>query len=104
VAVSRLSASDEDSVPDKRIFANLILGSLLLNSAKHRQLWLKPDEYNRHFTLIVRDIHEIFCRLEISAPNIFNGVNTVVIFKCHMCKKHRLSFLALYTSSCHLGI
>ena len=74
--ISRLSASDEDSTPGRRIFASLILRSLLVNSAKQRQLCLKSDEYNRHFTLILKDIHEIYCRLEISARNIFNVVNT----------------------------
>jgi hypothetical protein len=64
VAISHLSASDEDSSPDRRIIANLILGSLVLNTAKQRQIWLKSDEYNRHFTLIV-NIHEVYCRLEI---------------------------------------
>jgi len=35
--------------------------------------------------------------------NIFKGVNTVVIFKFHVCKKRKLAFLALYMSSCHPG-
>ena len=74
MAISRLSASDEDSAPDRRIFVNLMLGSVLLNSVKQRQIWSKPNEYNRHFTLLFRDIYEIDCRLEIIARNIFNDV------------------------------
>jgi len=65
-----------DAFIQRRIFANLILLCLLLNSAKQHQRWLKSDKYNRHFTLILRNIHEIYCRVEISPRNIFN----IIIF------------------------